>query len=320
MSLLLNAYSAPSLSLLKPDLISGKTVLVTGASAGLGVEAARHYARLGARRLILAVRSPSKGEVTKRSILSSLAQSTSNTPSNKPPQIDVWSLDLSSFASVQAFADQISNDPDTLDIALLNAAVSKANFHATKDGWDETLQTNLLSTVLIALKLLPKLRESSARQHDGWTSRISIVVARAHATVKEDAPWLAAPKVLAAFNDPDQLTSLGERYICSKLLLVWATREIAKLATPAGRPKVIVTYSCPGACESDLAREWKDSLGKRILLYGIQKTIAKTTEEGSRTIVLGTLLDESKHGMFLKDKDMVEYVLNPLCLDKAHNN
>jgi NAD(P)-dependent dehydrogenase (short-subunit alcohol dehydrogenase family) len=239
--------------------------------------------------------------------LSSLAQQTSKTPSNKIPQIDVWNLDLTSFASVQAFADQISNDPDPLDIALLNAAVSKAKFQATKDGWDETLQTNLLSTVLLALRLLPKLRECSARQHDRWTSRLSIVVARAHATVKKDAPWLFAPKVLALFNDPDQLTGLGERYICSKLLLVWATREVAKLAAPEGRPEVIVTYSCPGACESDLAREWKDSLATRILLYGIQKTIAKTTEEGSRTIVLGTLLDESKHGMFLRDKEVVEY-------------
>lgn len=307
MSPFLNAYSAPPLDLLTPDLISGKTVLVTGASAGLGFEAARHYARLGARRLILAVRSPSKGEVTKISILSSLAQQTLKSPSNKPPQIDVWTLDLSSFASVQAFADQISNDPDTLDVALLNAAVSKLNFHATKDGWDETLQTNVLSTVLLALRLLPKLQESSVQQHDGWTSRLSIVVARAHATVKGDAPWLVAPKVLAGFNDPDQFTGLGERYICSKLLLVWATREIAKLTAPKGRPEVIVTYSCPGACESDLAREWKDNLATRILLYGIQKTIAKTTEEGSRTIVLGTLLDESKHGMFLRDKEVVAY-------------
>jgi retinol dehydrogenase 12 len=307
MSPFLNAFSAPSLNLLTSDLISGKTVLVTGASAGLGVEAARHYARLGARRLILAVRSPSKGEVTKSSILSSLAQQTLQTPSIKPPHIDVWTLDLSSFASVQAFADQISNDPDPLDIALLNAAVSKLNFHETKDGWDETLQTNLLSTVLLALRMLPKLRKSSARQHVGWTSRLSIVVARAHAIVKEDVPWLGAPRILAAFNDPDQFTGLGERYICSKLLLVWATREISKLTAPEGRPEVIVTYSCPGACESDLAREWKDSLATRILLYGINKTIAKTTEEGSRTIILGTLLDESKHGMFLKDKDVVEY-------------
>jgi hypothetical protein len=56
----------------------------------------------------------------------------------------------------------------------------------------------------------------------------------------------------------------------SKLLLVWAAREIATLAvSPEGEVDIIVTYSCPGACESNLARDWKSNLATRILLYGI---------------------------------------------------
>jgi retinol dehydrogenase-12 len=308
MALIMNAFSAPSLELLSSDLVRRKTIIVTGASGGLGLEAARIYASLGAARLILAVRTQSKGEAAKASILSSLSQSesaASEFPHNNAPQIDVWLLDLASFASVQQFADKACNGPEYIDIALLNAAVSKSGFNGTQDGSDETLQTNLLSTVLLALRLLPKLRESSAK-HGDWIARLRIVVARAHANVKEDALWLNAPNILDAFNQSDKLTRLGERYISSKLLLVWATRNIASLVEDlSGNPEVIVTYSCPGACQSDLAREWKTNLSTRILLLGIYKTIAKTAEEGARTLVLGTLLDRSKHGMFLKDKEVV---------------
>jgi retinol dehydrogenase-12 len=311
MPLLKNAFSAPSLDRLKPELVSGKTVFVTGASGGLGIEAARHYARLGARRVILAVRSQSRRDAAKKSILASVTPSPatdSPVTIEGQPQIDVWILDLSSYASVQSFADKVLKDAGSLHIALLNAAVSKIEFCETQDGWDETLQTNLLSTVLLALRLLPKLRESSENANLG-TSHLSIVVVRAHTRVKDNVAWLNAPNILQIFNRVDEFTGLGERYMSSKLLLVCATREIAKITSPHdGKVDVIVNYTCPGACGSDLAREWKNNLATRILLYGIQKTIAKTAEQGARTLVLGTLLDASNHGMFLMDSEVVEYV------------
>ena len=50
---------------------AGKTVIITGSSSGLGKEAAKHYARLNAGRLILAVRNKEKGYVTKEEIVAS---------------------------------------------------------------------------------------------------------------------------------------------------------------------------------------------------------------------------------------------------------
>lgn len=50
---------------------TNETVIVTGANAGLGLEAARHFTRLNAAKVILAVRSISKGEAAKQSIESS---------------------------------------------------------------------------------------------------------------------------------------------------------------------------------------------------------------------------------------------------------
>jgi retinol dehydrogenase-12 len=293
----------PSLSQLSAHLVKGKTVIVTGASSGLGLDAARLYAKLGAAHLILAVRTASKGDQAKQSILDGLKASSTDTL----PKVDVWILDLASFASVTAFCDRVDNELHHLDIALLNAAVANSEYTPTADGWDETLQTNTLSTVLLALRLLPKLRQST-NATDGWTSRLSFVVARAHGRVSGTAPWLDAPNTLQAINKAGVLTGLGERYAGTKLLTVWAAREIAAKYTMGsdGKPEVIVTYSCPGPCQSDLAREWKGNVATRLLLFGIHKTISKTSEEGARILVLGTLLDEKSHGKFLRDKDVVE--------------
>lgn len=60
---------------------------------------------------------------------------------------------------------------------------------------------------------------------------------------------------MQALNKPDTLHGL-EHYATSKLLLIYGVRETAKLAIASdGRPSVIVNYTCPGPCKSNLARE-----------------------------------------------------------------
>lgn len=74
-----------------PALLTGRTVIVTGANTGLGLEAAIHLARLEPAQLILAVRTVAKGETAKRIISekSGLAED----------KMSVWELNLASFAS-----------------------------------------------------------------------------------------------------------------------------------------------------------------------------------------------------------------------------
>jgi retinol dehydrogenase-12 len=66
-------------------------------------------------------------------------------------------VDLSSFKSVIAFAEQVNADPDRLDIVVANAGVAPAKFVKTADGHEETIQVNGLSTGLMSMLLLPKL-------------------------------------------------------------------------------------------------------------------------------------------------------------------
>jgi NAD(P)-dependent dehydrogenase (short-subunit alcohol dehydrogenase family) len=60
----------------------GKTVIVTGANTGLGLETARHFTRLGAEKVIIACRTISKGEAAKKSIEASTKRPESSKSGN----------------------------------------------------------------------------------------------------------------------------------------------------------------------------------------------------------------------------------------------
>jgi len=147
---------------------SGQTVIVTGSNVGLGLEAARHFARLNCAKLILAVRTISKGEKAKESILSS-TKCTSDC-------IEVWPLDLSSSASVKAFAKR-AEDLERLDIMVENAGLSAAGWELM-EGNEATLQVNVINTFLLALLMLPMLRKTAEKF--GTTPHLEVVTSEAH--------------------------------------------------------------------------------------------------------------------------------------------
>lgn len=98
--------------------LAGKTAIVTGGNAGLGLEAAKEMAAHDLSRIILGTRSLSKGETAKQEILS------------QSPNCDVlvWELDHTSFPSIRAFGQRASQDLDRLDIVILCAGVKLLNF------------------------------------------------------------------------------------------------------------------------------------------------------------------------------------------------
>lgn len=134
---------------------TGQTVIVTGSNVGLGFSAAQQIAQRGASRVILAVRTVSKGETAAQQIRSSLP------PSNSSAQIEAWPLDLSSYQSVKDFAAR-ANKLDRLDLLLENAGVAKMNFEL-EEGDESTITTNVIATTLLAVLLLPKLRETAKK-------------------------------------------------------------------------------------------------------------------------------------------------------------
>ena len=129
--------------------LAGETIIVTGANVGLGLEAARHFVRLNASKVILGVRSAEKGEAAKKDIEST---------TKRTNVVEVWPLDLCNYASVKAFATKAAELP-RLDAVVENAAVAAGKFELAEDN-ESTITVNVVSTFLLALLLLPILRKT----------------------------------------------------------------------------------------------------------------------------------------------------------------
>ncbi|KAI8297561.1 hypothetical protein K4K61_012730 [Colletotrichum sp. SAR11_59] len=117
--------SCAELPLPPASSIAGGIYIVTGSNTGLGYHCAQHLILLHAARVILAVRSPSKGAAALASIRAHTGQ---------PDAGEVWELDLASLASVEAFCTRLG-DLDRLDGVVANASVALDEFAKTGDGY-----------------------------------------------------------------------------------------------------------------------------------------------------------------------------------------
>jgi NAD(P)-dependent dehydrogenase (short-subunit alcohol dehydrogenase family) len=274
---------------------AGKTILITGANVGLGFYAATKFVALGASSLIIGVRDLKKGNRAKEAI---------EEKTGRKDVIKVWQVDMLKFESVKAFADKVSTEVDKLDVVELNAGMIDKDYGLSPEGWEQTLQVNVLSTALLALLLLPKLR--SSRSGDEPT-HLSIVGSGSHVTVREE-PFKTDGKLLEWLGRKEDYNG-QKQYAISKLLVEWVTKELAAIMTePSGKVPVIVNSLCPGFCKSDLARSytgsWINWIGAKIF-YGL---FARTSEEGSRTLVSGTTQGVESHAKFWKNDGYPEYV------------
>ncbi|KAH9479748.1 Short chain dehydrogenase sol3 [Psilocybe cubensis] len=284
--------------------LRGKTIIVTGANIGIGLETAKHFARMKPARLILACRSKERGDAAVEQIKKETGCE----------NVELWILNLGEFASVKAFAERFEKEGGgRLDILVENAAIlPSAKFETTPDGWETSFQVNYLATSLLALLLLPTMVQT-AKEYD-VTPRIVVVSSEVHYWAKIDPAILEAPNPLKAYGGLDNFTSKtqGNRYAETKLLNILFTRalndrlnldstndEASKevlpdLTTDEPPASIIVNAVNPGYCYSNLRstytgpRAWFDWFMERVL--------ARTAEEGSRQVVWAALgCDESEN-------------------------
>jgi len=282
MAVMLKMWKAKWLtSLTEPTAsFAGKNVIVTGANSGLGFEAAVKFSALDASKLILAVRDLKKGEAAKSAI---------EARTGKKNQIEVWELDMGSYESIQAFAEQ-TKQLDHVDVAVLNAGINKASHSLSKYGWEETIQINTISTVLLAILLLPKLKET--RQITGQPPVIEFTGSGLHERVKLRQEARSASNILKVYNTPEAFGI--DQYPISKLFLRFATN---KLASKISSNDVIISTVCPGAVATGLTREYRGII-LRSALFLFEKGFQRKPEEGAKELVTGTLQGESMHGAF----------------------
>ncbi|MCJ1467930.1 hypothetical protein MMC07_006555 [Pseudocyphellaria aurata] len=260
---------------------SRQTAIVTGSNTGLGFEAAQHLVRLGAEKVILGVRTVSKGEAARIRI-------EENT--KRVNVVEVWPLELESYESVKQFAKR-AESLRRLDVVIENAGVTLERFRIAEQD-EATVTINVTSTFLLALLLLPKLQETSSKFNT--KPRITVVTSDLHFVPRFEER--NADSIFDELNH-QATANMSERYAVTKLLEVFGVRELAELISASSKPRVIVTCVTPGGCHSDFDRE--SGTIKTVLMGVVKFMFARTTEVGSRTLVAGAAAGEDSHGKFM---------------------
>lgn len=263
------------------ESFAGRNIIVTGATSGIGLEAVIKFAELGASKVIMTARDLKKGQMVKSDI---------EKRTGKTDQLELWELDMNSYDSIVAFANRAAA-LDHLDVVVLNAGLHNATFKSTDLGYEEDIQVNAISTTLLAVLLLPKLKQSPRPY--GKIPVLSLVNSGLHQRVKVKPEAVQSPKILDFYNKPEGF-SPSHYYSVSKLFLMYATTQLAA-ETSSG--DVIITSVCPGMVATDLARDYKLP-GLKIALWLMAVLLQRTSEQGSRTLVSGTTLGEKSHGRF----------------------
>ena len=276
--------------------VAGKTIIVTGANAGLGLETARQYLLLHASRLILAVRSVAKGnDAVKR-----LTSDPEVKAANPNASIQVMKVDLDDTGSVYAFARKVEQELDALDILLLNGGVNIMNYETSANGHERVIQVNYHSNALLALLLLPLLESTAVKR--GQPSRLTFVgsVGMALHSLKKK-PLLESETVAQRFDDKSKYAGLN-RYSDSKLMIAAFTQE---LANHVSAEKVIVNNLCPGMVATDFDKNLGFAL--KGLMAVVRKIRARSVETGARTYVYATsVAGKESHGAFIASNKITE--------------
>ena len=194
--------------------LTGKRVIVTGATNGVGLGTSRALAKAGAH-VILAVRNTDLGEQRATEIGGSTS---------------VLKLDLADLSSVRAFPDLIDGQ---VDILINNAGTLTAGRADTVDGFETTLGTNLLGPFALTNLLLPRVRSQIIN-------------------VGSDAEQWATLRLDDLHLRTHKWTRLGA-YAQSKLAVMLWGLELDRRLRAAGSP-VVTQLTHPGWVASNLSQ------------------------------------------------------------------
>ncbi|KAF8296958.1 NAD(P)-binding protein [Clavulina sp. PMI_390] len=272
-----------------PQDLSGKVAIVTGSNAGIGLECARQFARMGAT-VILACRDADKAERAREDILSS--------EKAQPDRVLVEPLDLGDADSVRSFLKRWGESGGRpIDILVNNAGrTTKTYQHArnTSKPYELVYYTNLLSHIQLTLGLLPFfatnariVNVTSVAQYEvyekpnvsdlSWFQRFE--------GTKEEGGW--GMKLGDEMNSA-QGTAI---YYRTKFMQVVFTKELQKYLDghPQYKGKNIAVYVCnPGLVKTQMYTSQEGAFGgvlpsKDQFFVKFVDTVAYSAEQGAAT-------------------------------------
>lgn len=223
-----------------------KTILITGATDGIGKQTALELARMGAT-VLLHGRDRAKGEA----VLAEIRQATGN------ERLSLWIADLASLRQVRSLAADVRTSCTRLDVLINNAGVHMPQRQLTEDGLEATFAINHLAPFLLTHLLLDLLKASAP-------ARIVNVSSDAHLSAKLDFKNLQG----------EQHYEGREAYCLSKLGNVLFTFELAARLQGTG-----ITVNClhPGVIATKLLHGGWPSLHGSELAAGAATTVYLAT-------------------------------------------
>ncbi|KAM7205920.1 hypothetical protein V8F33_000750 [Rhypophila sp. PSN 637] len=279
--------------------LAGKTIIVTGGNAGLGLEAARQYLILGAARLVLACRSVARAKEAVATL-----RADPEVAKHKPGAvIDVFELDLDDYQSGLRFAQKVKNEVPELDILMNNGGIATINYETSKTGHERHMQVNCYTHILVTLELFPLLRATAAKR--GSPTHVSFTGSGMHvnkvAFPTSLTPFPAADKALMPILDDRATSTTMGRYADSKLAVAACVRKLGQIAPG----EVIVNHLCPGLVQTGLDKNLPFLLKTAMVL--MRKAMGRTVEEGARTLVYASALaGPESNGKFIQHNALAE--------------
>lgn len=232
-----------------------KVCIITGATSGIGREAAFDIAKAGLH-LVLPVRNLTKGEALKKEI----TRKTGN------QQVHLYECDLSSLDSVRKFGHDFLQKYDHLHILINNAGTWETQRKESADGIELTFAVNHLAPFLLTNLLLKRMKNSAP-------ARIINVSSKAHIRGKMDFEDLEGRKSWSSFGS----------YANSKLANILFTRELDRRLRGSG---LTANSLHPGVVDTRLYHKMPSFLTSFFRLFMISPS------KGSETIVYLALSPE----------------------------
>ncbi|ETS86223.1 hypothetical protein PFICI_00051 [Pestalotiopsis fici W106-1] len=265
--------------------LAGKTAIVTGANSGIGLECSRQLLDLGLSRLIIAVRSKSRGEAAKRDLLVGRDA--------EKQRVEVWLLDLEKYESITGFVER-AKELDRLDIVVNNAGMMKKSFGLVEStGHEYLIQINYLSMVLLTILLLPIIKEKQTPAEPG-----RVVLVNSDAAAQAQFKERSAPDLLEAFDQENNFSD-QERYWTSKLLGQLFLTELAKRVPSS---VAVVNAPNPGLTRSNLGGDYKGTVAGFLAEHIFLRIFGRTPAVGARSVTCAAVLyGQESHGQYIED-------------------
>ena len=240
--------------------MTNKTIIVTGATDGIGLEAATKIAALG-NRVGLVGRNPDKGVKA----IEFIANLTGN------DKLDFFQADLSLVSEVNQLSEDIKNKYSELNVLLNNAGGANKNKVVTPEGLERTFATNQMNYFVLTTNLMDMLSASE-------NSRVVNVASNAHIGASIDFENINAEKGY----------SFWKAYCISKLMNIMFTYKLAEM-----QDKVTVNVLHPGFVDTNIGGN-EGSVIKRIVKFG-SKLFARSVENGADSSIYLSTSDEARN-------------------------